>query len=272
MAAWLILAVLAFIGLTVVAVRWAPEWLATETVRKDVPQAQEIGRVRSATLAMLAGAIATVGAVFTGLAWTLNRKGQLNERFSRAIDQLGHEEIDVRVGAIYTLEGVARDSPRVHHRPITEILTAYVRNRAEWEPDPEKRKNPAKGWPRPSADVQAALTVLGDRAYQHDDPRRALRLSGTDLRGANLRGGHFERARFRNAHLEGVLFEGANLVGAKFRDAHLERADFAADSEFGLPAATLQDAEFRGASYDRETKWPPRFDAEAACDPPPNGD
>lgn len=264
---WGIIAAVTFAALTVVAVRWAPEWLASDSIADDGPRAEEIGRVRTATLAMLAGAVATAGAIFTGLAWVLNRKGQINERFSRAIDQLGHAETDVRVGAIYTLEGVARDSPKIHHRPIVEILTAYVRNHASVAGDAQRSKGDPKGWPRPSPDVQAAVTVLGDRMHGHDDPRRPLRLSGVDLRGANLRGGHFERARFRNADLEGAKFEGAHLEGAKFRDAHLERADFDVNDDLGLPAADVTGGEFSGASYDALTEWPPGFDADAATRP-----
>jgi hypothetical protein len=30
--------------------------------------------------------------------------GQVTERFTRAIDQLGHENLDVRLGGIYTLD------------------------------------------------------------------------------------------------------------------------------------------------------------------------
>ena len=59
----------------------------------------------------------------------LTRQGQITERFTRAIDQLGSDKDEVRLGGIYALGRIARDSPP-DHWPIMEILTAYVRKRA----------------------------------------------------------------------------------------------------------------------------------------------
>jgi hypothetical protein len=60
-------------------------------------------------LAVLAGGIAVVGAVYTGRTFALTRRGQLTERFTRAVDQLGSDKPDVVRGGIYAL---ARPSPR----------------------------------------------------------------------------------------------------------------------------------------------------------------
>jgi hypothetical protein len=40
----------------------------------------------------------------------LSRRGQVNERFSKAIEQLGSDKLDVRIGGIYALEQIAHDS------------------------------------------------------------------------------------------------------------------------------------------------------------------
>jgi hypothetical protein len=95
------------VALVALVVKWAPEWLATGHLSgKD--QAEEIGRVRTALLATLAGFIAVVTLVFTGLSYRLNRSGQITERFTRAVDQLGSKEIDIRLGGINALERIAR--------------------------------------------------------------------------------------------------------------------------------------------------------------------
>lgn len=172
-------------------------------------------------------------------------------RFKSAAELLG--ERDAAVAAIYLLESVARDAPRHYHGPIVELLSAYVRSHTREQAGDEAR---------PSADVQAALTVLGRRTPREGEPE--IRLSRTHLRGASLRGGHFERARFRGAHLENTRFEGAQLQGAKFRGAFLQGADFRSDSDLGLPAADLTEAEFPDISHDSTTKWPPGFDPRAA--------
>jgi len=53
--------------------------LATKDLKGN-DKAEEVGRTRTAVLATLAGLIAVVGAVFTGLSYRLNRAGQITER------------------------------------------------------------------------------------------------------------------------------------------------------------------------------------------------
>jgi ABC-type nickel/cobalt efflux system permease component RcnA len=60
------------------------------------------------------------------------QEGQITERFTRAIEQLGDEKLAVRLGGIYALERIARDSER-DHWPIMEVLTAFVRENARWK-------------------------------------------------------------------------------------------------------------------------------------------
>ena len=101
-----------------------------------------------------------------------NREQQLTERFMRAIDQVGHPALDVRLGGIYSLERLAQESPE-DHGPIIEILAAFVREHAPW---PAREGN---GRRRPSTDVQAAVTILGRR--RGAGHRRSHRRSYTAL-------------------------------------------------------------------------------------------
>jgi hypothetical protein len=77
--------------------------------------------VRSTLLQALAGAVLLAGLYFTARTYQLNREssartyeldreGQITERFTRAIDQLGDDKLDVRLGGIYALERIARSS------------------------------------------------------------------------------------------------------------------------------------------------------------------
>jgi uncharacterized protein YjbI with pentapeptide repeats len=59
----------------------------------------------------------------------LTREGQITDRFTNAIAQLGEENSEkmmLRIGGIYALERIAKDSKK-DHWPIMEILTAFVR-------------------------------------------------------------------------------------------------------------------------------------------------
>jgi DNA-binding beta-propeller fold protein YncE len=58
----------------------------------------------------------------------LSLQGQISDRFTAAIDQIGQEgagKIAVRLGGIYALEGVMNDSNN-YERNVVEVLCAYV--------------------------------------------------------------------------------------------------------------------------------------------------
>lgn len=59
----------------------------------------------------------------------LSQEGQITERFTRTIDQLGSEKIEVRLGGIYALERIAKDSPK-DHWTIMEVLTSFVQEKS----------------------------------------------------------------------------------------------------------------------------------------------
>lgn len=151
------------------------------------------------------------------------REGQITERFTRAIEQLGRDKpLEVRLGAIYALERIARDSEK-DHWPIMEVLTAYVREHAlapEGEEDREV-ETPRK----PRVDIQAILTVIWrrQRTFGHGEEQR-LDLHETDLRGADLRQAHLEGANLGGAYLEGAVLWGAHLEGAVLFGTDLSRA------------------------------------------------
>jgi hypothetical protein len=65
----------------------------------------------------------------------LTRQGQITERFTRAIEQRGSEKLEIRLGSIYALEQIDKESPeRAYHGTVMEVLTAYVRENSRWEP------------------------------------------------------------------------------------------------------------------------------------------
>jgi hypothetical protein len=175
-----------------------------------------------------AGERATLAALQAG------EEGRRHERFTRAVGQLADERLEVRLGAIYALEQLSGEAPR-HGGAILEVLCAYVRERAAWEPS-----RPAA--PRLPTDVQAVLSVIGRRAVQADEPRLDLRR--TDLRGADLNGVRLARAMLFEAHLENATLQAADLSGADLRSAHLDHADLV---EADLRGADLREAHLHSA-------------------------
>lgn len=252
---WLTAGVAGLVGFLVIAyvvLKLAPDWFA-ETENLDAEgRADARQGVRTASLAMLAGVIGVVGAVYTARSFALNRAGQLTDRFTKAIEQLGHKELDVRLGGIYALERIARDS-KEDHPQVVEVLTAYVREHAPRPgtpasdneaqgAGPQSADMPARtGSERPDTDVQAVLTVLGRRTLAHEqDATTTLDLSSTHLSRANL-----GRANLSGANLLVADLIGANLPGANLLGADLLGAD--------LTAAKLSGANLSGANSARRT-------------------
>lgn len=186
----------------------------------------------------------------------LGEQGQITERFTRAIDQLGGTDgegkpsLEIRLGGIYALERLAIDSSDRDHRVVMKVLTAYVRENTrrlakkdlhastaapldeaavQNEGDEETFGSEVSG---PRADIQAILDVLNNL---HVSPEDDLEVRGK--RGANM--------DFRRANLEGAYFGGANLWLAILREANLRQAFL---SEADLRGAWLEGANLEGAN------------------------
>lgn len=239
-----------------------PQWQVADPSLSAKDRIELENKAR-ATLAQIVGGMF----ILVGLYLTLRRvqtadravqvaeEGQVTERFTRAIDQLGSDSLQIRLGGIYALERIARDSAK-DHWPIMEVLTAYVRERAAWKgfPIPQDTDTPA-----PATDIQAILTVLGRRIRCHENQEQRLDLRKTDLRkaylqathleGADLSGANLAKANLTSAHLEGARLWEAYLERAFLGDAHLERGSLleANLDRALLSGAYLEDADLSGA-------------------------
>jgi hypothetical protein len=173
----------------------------------------------------------------------LTKQGQVTDRYTKAIEQLGSDNLGVRVGGIYALGRIARDSAR-DHPTVMEMLTAFIREHSHEQrpqPDPGSKERFRR------RDMQAAVSVVGRREVKHEI--RPIHLARAHLMGANLRGADLSRAilirvYLYRAHLRGANLTNANLTGAKLLrsdliGADLTRADFTradvADANLGGP-------------------------------------
>jgi uncharacterized protein YjbI with pentapeptide repeats len=205
-----------------------------------------------APLLTLAAGVALAGvALLRHFAQTeADRQRRITESFSKAIEQLGSDKVEVRLGGIYSLERISKESPS-DYWTVIENLTAFVRERSQ-RMEPERTERVTRrayflwleaGRPEQGAghfwaaaeileqlptDIAAAITVLMRRRKWGRKREIAngwcLDLRGANLRLANLSEGHFERARLDGAHLEGARLDGAHLQRASLDEAHLEVA------------------------------------------------
>lgn len=175
---------------------------------------------------------------------------QITERFAKAIEQLGNEKIEVRLGAIYTLERIAKDSKN-DHWTIMEVLTAFVRENAPRKKDEEQES------PKIRTDIQAALTVIGRRNCKNDLEHQRLNLDNINIKRAQLKGANLQGADLREANLQGAFLWKANLQGANLREANLQGANLREANLQGanLWEANLQGADLRKANFQGAFLW-----------------
>lgn len=55
----------------------------------------------------------------------LTEQGLVTGRYTAAIEQLGSDKLDIRLGGVYALERIARDSAR-DHPTVMDVLAAFV--------------------------------------------------------------------------------------------------------------------------------------------------
>ena len=179
----------------------------------------------------------------------LTRQRPVTGQYASTIEKLGSDQLHVRIGAIYALERVARDSA-ADYPAVMGVLTAFIleHSREPW----------ARVWP----DVQAAVTVIGRRTQERDirpidligasiafaDLRGAF-LSGAFLSGANLIRANLHGADLPRANLSGAFLSGANLIRANLHGANLHGADLHGADLHGadLHGADLHGADLHGA-------------------------
>lgn len=147
-----------------------------------------------------------------------DREQRITDSFAKAVDQFSSQNLETRLGAIYTLERLAKESER-EYWPIMETLSAFVRERAPglnpYRKEASERSN-AGGYRAPATDIQAILTVIGRRddtiVMKDVAANRCIDLGRTDLRHYDL----------HEANLQGTLLWLTDLKGAHLQTQPLK--------------------------------------------------
>ena len=224
---------------------------------------------------IIAGGALLLGLYFTWRQLTITQEGQITDRFAKAIAQLGDERLALRLGGIYALERISRDSPR-DLEAINQVLTAYIReNKRQNESEVPKIHEAARdagpsipvsiarsgftilnaprwetwqvhlGTNRLAPDIQAIVTLLADFIGRDQSLWRAVDLRGSFLRGLSLLG----LSNLRYALLSGADLSDSFLGGVDLSFAELSHANLSGSwlMSINLSYASLCDANIRGA-------------------------
>ncbi|MEV0123750.1 pentapeptide repeat-containing protein [Streptomyces sp. NPDC050703] len=157
------------------------------------------------------------------------REGYVTDRFSTAVDQLGSDKVETRIGGLHALWRIAEHSAR-DRDAVLSIQAAYLRTHLPWPPTGERA--PAADAPINdivplevrAADAQVALTGLGVLLL-HPREQTWLNLSVTDLRRADCDGLWLTDVNLDRSCMEAAGLYHANLTQASLVSANLRHAD-----------------------------------------------
>lgn len=199
--------------------------------------------LRTALVQIIGGLAVLVGLCVAYQNLMTLQDGQITDRFTKAVEQLGNQDPSVRLGGIFSLERIAHESDR-DHPVVMEILSAYVRAHSK-DQDPSRRP-----------DIGAAMLVIGRRRIERDKGSggTVLNLKEVDLSNLDLAKGNYARisfveAKFLHATLADTQFDGADLTGSDLDEADLRRATFSGRAKLinaSLRRARLFHAVLRG--------------------------
>ncbi len=246
-----------------VTLLWLPEWMVNRYNGKPLSRFEYTNAVDEyrKTLAQIMGGCALlVGLYFTWRTTRTAEDGRITDRFSKAVEQLGatnkdgSKQIEPRLGGIYSLERIARDSKR-DARAIVEILCAYVRENA---PRKYVKLDPETGDPledepervKIATDIRAILNFLSRfRPQFRNDPTLVFDLSTTELFTADMSSCELDGADLRKAYLERADLSYGRLESADLTNAYLSRAKLtkATLTNSTLYRANLVSADLYGA-------------------------
>lgn len=239
---------------SVVAYRmwWVPAWVLDGAATSE-HVASRIAAYRSAQGGVLSVLIQAAGgfALFAGLFFTwrqiiAGQEAQVSERFTRSVEQLANDRVDVRVGGIHGLERIAF-SRASEFQSILMLLTAFVLERARVQDGSANRG-------ALPLDLQVALAVLvrfQERlGYRTRVSLRGINLSYVRLSDVNFGSFDLREADFRSAVLDGASFAFAYVQGTNFANADLRYTNFSSAmlGDTKASGANLTDAVLRRAT------------------------
>jgi hypothetical protein len=187
------------VAVSAALVLWILPELLTRQPSEGITAAERLkaaNDVRGPLVAFLIAMGAAGTLLFTARTYELSREGHVTDRYTKAVGQLGDDNSPVRIGGVYALERIGKDSPQ-DRTTIIYVLGSFIRERSKVMRD--RQDDPAE-------DVKAGLRVVG----------RLLAMSdvNVDLRDADLRNTDLSRLPKNRTLLDGAKLEGATPPAA----------------------------------------------------------
>jgi uncharacterized protein YjbI with pentapeptide repeats len=189
--------------------------------------------------------------------YRLQQEGQFTDRFTKAITQIGDEKLEVRLGGLFALERVAKDSPK-DHPAIMEVLSAYVREKSKAQKEKytkeqiEQKKSDETiensfSLVSPDTDIRIAINLINRRNFSNDPADFKFDFIEANFRHTLLNNAKFTETNFSLADLLYTDFTSSNLSKCGFSFANLKFTNF---SKANLTEAVFQFTKISGANFD----------------------
>jgi uncharacterized protein YjbI with pentapeptide repeats len=223
MAVGIALGIAAYLAAVLLVPAW---WIGQPTGLDLSDRLAAEAAVRQSIILLGGGALAVVGAIYTHRRHVIDRRtnelqqdSNYTDRYTAAVAQLGSASLTIRMGGIYGLERVARDSAGDRDTVIA-VLASFVRSDAA-RASVELAARPQLGLLRFQAplDVVAALSVVTRMGQAPADTFTPpwLDLTGSQLGSVTLSPHHV---------VQGIDFSQVYLRGAKIAFAKFDGSDF----------------------------------------------
>ncbi|WP_082977132.1 pentapeptide repeat-containing protein [Mycobacterium sp. 852002-50816_SCH5313054-b] len=241
---------LAVLGLLLLSVTFFPYLLVPAPAQSELSKLSTADRIkaqndlattRNSVRTTLVQAIGGALVLVTGsIAWAqvqTARRGQITDRLTKSVDQLGSDKQEVRIGGIYALNQVA-ETPQ-YTRAAAEVLLAYLKSQgASAVDDPPSEPTQLSAL---RIDMQAVIRILVDENLWSRAEAGRLDLSAIQIAYAPLRGATLSGTIMANARLPYADLQGAELMQTSMPSANLDHAN--------LNEAELSGSDITGASF-----------------------
>lgn len=127
---WLLFGVIAVTLVTgALLIFGAPAFVPHTLTKGDEKRFTAESSIRATMLQAIGGLVVLIGLCLTARTVYLARETHVTDRLTKAVDQLGHDKPEVRVGAIFALQRLAENSP-IDRSMIASVLKGFLSARA----------------------------------------------------------------------------------------------------------------------------------------------
>jgi len=155
----------------------------------------------------------------------IQSKEERNGQYSKAIELLGNGSETVRIGAIHSLDYIAKEHPEEYYNVIFDLLCSHIRTTTS---NPEYKKNHRE---EPSNEINTIFNILFDRKSHFAIKSNKANLKNSWLVGIklldfDLSGTIFFEVNLSNAWFDNCTFDGSIFMTTNFKNAYLNECTF----------------------------------------------